>query len=166
MVTSSIYKKRLSFHLLISPIDLHERSATKTLIRQKYSDEYENIIRRHNATTKKKIQKKSRSRPSSLPSVELFDAQLARPRTFGRSGQRRVQAVHVVPAVAVVTKQQLILKREGSREKRSVVEDKTDDALTSLSLVPQTEQHLHSMHCQRYLRTETIMLSVNCKHVG
>ena len=28
------------------------------------------------------------------------------------------------------------------------------------------EQHLHSMHCHLYLRTETIMFAVNCKHVG
>lgn len=27
-------------------------------------------------------------------------------------------------------------------------------------------QYLHSMHCQRYLRTEMIMLAVNCRHVG
>lgn len=28
------------------------------------------------------------------------------------------------------------------------------------------EQHLHSIHCHLYLRTETIMFAVNCKHVG
>jgi hypothetical protein len=32
--------------------------------------------------------------------------------------------------------------------------------------VPQIEQHLHSIHCHLYLRTETIMFAVNCKHVG
>lgn len=38
--------------------------------------------------------------------------------------------------------------------------------LTSLSDVPQIEQHLHSIHCQRYFPTEIIILAVNCKHVG
>lgn len=38
--------------------------------------------------------------------------------------------------------------------------------LTSLSDVPQIEQHLHSMHCQRYLPTEMIMFAVNWRHVG
>jgi len=38
--------------------------------------------------------------------------------------------------------------------------------LTSLSEVPQMEQHLHSMHCHRYLRTEMIMLGVNCRQDG
>jgi len=38
--------------------------------------------------------------------------------------------------------------------------------LTSLSEVPQTEQHLHSMHCHRYFFTEIIILSVNCRHDG
>jgi hypothetical protein len=38
--------------------------------------------------------------------------------------------------------------------------------LTSLSELPQMEQHLHSMHCHRYLRTEMIMLGVNCRQVG
>lgn len=38
--------------------------------------------------------------------------------------------------------------------------------LTSLSEVPQIEQHLHSIHCHLYLRTETIMFAVNCKQVG
>ena len=28
------------------------------------------------------------------------------------------------------------------------------------------EQHLHSIHCHLYLRTETIMFAVNCKQVG
>lgn len=37
---------------------------------------------------------------------------------------------------------------------------------TSLSDVPQIEQHLHSMHCQRYFPTEMIIFAVNCKHVG
>lgn len=41
-----------------------------------------------------------------------------------------------------------------------------DLSLTSLSDVPQMEQHLHSMHCHRYLRTEMIMLGVNCRQVG
>ena len=38
--------------------------------------------------------------------------------------------------------------------------------LTSLSDVPQIEQHLHSIHCQRYFFTEMIMFAVNCKQVG
>lgn len=28
------------------------------------------------------------------------------------------------------------------------------------------EQHLHSIHCQRYLRTERIILGVNWRHEG
>lgn len=32
--------------------------------------------------------------------------------------------------------------------------------------MPQIEQHLHSIHCHLYLRTETIMFAVNCKQVG
>lgn len=35
-----------------------------------------------------------------------------------------------------------------------------------MSEVPQMEQHLHSIHCHLYLRTETIMFAVNCKQVG
>ena len=38
--------------------------------------------------------------------------------------------------------------------------------LTSLSEVPHMEQHLHSIHCHLYLRTETIIFAVNCKQVG
>ena len=38
--------------------------------------------------------------------------------------------------------------------------------LTSLSDVPQIEQHLHSMHCQRYFPTEMIIFAVNWRHVG
>lgn len=38
--------------------------------------------------------------------------------------------------------------------------------LTSLSEVPQTEQHLHSMHCQRYFFTEMFIFGVNCRQVG
>lgn len=37
---------------------------------------------------------------------------------------------------------------------------------TSLSEVPQTEQHLHSMHCQRYFFTDILILAVNCRQVG
>lgn len=32
--------------------------------------------------------------------------------------------------------------------------------------MPQIEQYLHSMHCQRYRFTDTIMLAVNCRHEG
>ena len=35
-----------------------------------------------------------------------------------------------------------------------------------MSEFPHKEQHLHSMHCQRYCFTEMIILGVNCKHVG
>ena len=38
--------------------------------------------------------------------------------------------------------------------------------LTSFSEVPQTLQHLHSMHCQRYVFTAAIITGVNCRHVG
>lgn len=37
---------------------------------------------------------------------------------------------------------------------------------SSLSEVPQIEQYLHSIHCQRYFRTEMIIFLVNCKQVG
>lgn len=39
-------------------------------------------------------------------------------------------------------------------------------SLTSFSEVPQTLQHLHSMHCQRYVFTAAIITGVNCRHVG
>lgn len=45
----------------------------------------------------------------------------------------------------------------------------TDDSFhpwSSFSLVPQRVQHLHSMHCHGYSFTLTIMLCVNCRHVG
>uniref|UniRef100_A0A8U7NBG2 Uncharacterized protein n=1 Tax=Corvus moneduloides TaxID=1196302 RepID=A0A8U7NBG2_CORMO len=39
-------------------------------------------------------------------------------------------------------------------------------ALTSFSEVPQMLQHLHSMHCQRYVFTAAIITGVNCRHDG
>lgn len=38
--------------------------------------------------------------------------------------------------------------------------------LTSFSDVPQTLQHLHSMHCQRYVFTAAIITAVNCRQDG
>ena len=38
--------------------------------------------------------------------------------------------------------------------------------LSSFSLVPQSVQVLHSMHCQGYFLTLSNMFSVNCRQVG
>lgn len=38
--------------------------------------------------------------------------------------------------------------------------------LTSFSEVPHMLQHLHSMHCQRYVFTAAIMMGVNCRQDG
>lgn len=38
--------------------------------------------------------------------------------------------------------------------------------LTSFSEVPQILQHLHSMHCQRYVLTAAIITGVNCRQEG
>lgn len=38
--------------------------------------------------------------------------------------------------------------------------------LTSFSEVPHRLQDLHSMHCQRYVRTAAVIFTVNCKHEG
>lgn len=38
--------------------------------------------------------------------------------------------------------------------------------LTSFSEVPHMLQHLHSMHCQRYVFTAAIMTGVNCRQDG
>lgn len=38
--------------------------------------------------------------------------------------------------------------------------------LTSFSEVPHMLQHLHSMHCQRYVFTAAIMTGVNCRQEG
>ena len=37
---------------------------------------------------------------------------------------------------------------------------------SSFSDVPQTVQHLHSIHCHGYFLTEMIIFSVNCKQLG
>lgn len=54
---------------------------------------------------KQHVEKRTRS----VSRVELLDAERAGPRALGRRIERRRQAVHVVAAVTVVTKQQLVL---------------------------------------------------------
>jgi hypothetical protein len=95
--------------------------------------------------------------------MEFSIAEGAAPRAFGRSGQRRVQAVHVIATVTVVAEQQLVLEFEIAIRIHFVTEKQK---ITSLSEVPHTEQHLHSMHCHLYLRTEIIILAVNCRQEG
>lgn len=117
---------------------------------------------------------------------------MAAPWTLWRLWKRRLQAVHVVPTVTVVTEKQLLLqkykkKRQThsfwfskpadssptvvaqhvtTKKKRILLKKTKNFRLTSLSELPQRLQHLHSMHCQRYCLTDMIMLAVNCKQVG
>lgn len=95
--------------------------------------------------------------------MEFSIAEGAAPRAFRRRSQRRGQAVHVIATVAVITKQQLVLEFGSLISINLII---VVHKITSLSEVPHTEQHLHSMHCHLYLRTEIIILAVNCRQVG
>lgn len=51
-------------------------------------------------------------------------------------------------------------------ELRRVNLSSTEGELTSFSEVPHMLQHLHSMHCQRYVFTAAIITGVNCRQEG
>lgn len=51
-------------------------------------------------------------------------------------------------------------------ESTAALQEATLGRLTSFSEVPHMLQHLHSMHCQRYVFTAAIMMGVNCRQDG
>lgn len=84
----------------------------------------------------------------------------------------------MVTSIAVVTEEQLVLEETNKKNQNPAkvfffskefgtpaAMDVTRE-LTSFSEVPHMLQHLHSMHCQRYVLTAAIMMGVNCRQDG
>lgn len=65
-------------------------------------------------------------RLAALRSVKLIDAQFAAPRSLGWGGQSGRQAVHVIPTIAVVAEEQLIV----------IVRSATNRAIFTLDALP------------------------------
>jgi len=73
----------------------------------------------------------------------------------------------MITTITIITKQKLILLMNKIKFLAfAIFYNYKNIILTSLSDVPQIEQHLHSIHCQRYFPTEIIIFAVNCRHVG
>lgn len=80
-----------------------------------------------------------------------------------------VETIHVVAPVTVVTEQELVLEQHVTFQHSVHATLRREDEageLTSFSEVPHMLQHLHSMHCQRYVFTAAIMTGVNCRQEG
>lgn len=75
----------------------------------------------------------------------------------------------MVSSITVVTEQELVLEehiRGQLCESTATLQEVTLGRLTSFSEVPHMLQHLHSMHCQRYVFTAAIIMGVNCRQDG